>query len=154
MAGPARTTDQEEEKSMTEMMLSERIKQDGIEIEYDGPFGQLPTGQYQWKVCLKRGSQQFRLPDTYDCPGYSEPTAFDVLDSVVGTCILVEQSPDWRSWQGEYMIARPGTAEWDERDATYPKVTYDTWVSINQDLRTFLGTDLHEAYLYETDRSE
>lgn len=134
------------------MLLSQRIKADGITIATDMLGGMSDDGyRYRWAVTLHRpDGRTFTLPDPYE--SNDTPTAFDVLDLVTGACNIIDQAADWREWQSEYVIAEPHTMEWDERDKTHPESMYDQWVDINNTLRVFLGHQGHEDYLYDTDR--
>jgi len=135
------------------MFLSERIAQDQITIAAH-MMGQTAT-HYQWGVTLFRpeypGANEFTLPDPYE--SNDEPTAFDVLDLVTGACNIIDQALSWHDWQSEYMSAEPFTPEWEERDRTHAEVMYNQWCEINNSLRDFLGHQLHQDYLYDTDRS-
>lgn len=130
------------------MYLSERIAEDGITIS-TSMIGQTDT-HYQWSVTLHRpDGRRFELHDPHE--SNDEPTAFDVLDLVTGTCNIIDQSADWREWQSEYM---PDATPQEERDRIYPRDMFEWWVDINNALRDFLGHQGHEDYLYDTDRSK
>ena len=126
------------------MLLSERIAIDGITITAH-MTGQTAT-HYQWAVELHRpNGAVFRLPDPYE--SNDEPTAFDVLDLVTGSLNLVDQSADRDEWASEY------TTDEEQKEKHFTEEHWQTWNTINDALREFLGHQRHEDYLYETDRS-
>ena len=124
--------------------LSERIAEDGITIEASMAGMSEDMKRRTWNVTLRREGGVFRLP----VEQRERPTAHDVLDLVCGVCNIIDQVDSRDEWAREYDMAG------DPEHKTHTEKDFRTWTDINMRLLAFLGEDRHQAYLYNTDRSD
>lgn len=131
---------------MSEKKLRDRIKEDRVS-SVAHMIGTTPTGpQYRWDVTLMCQGRVFRLPDPFE--SVDQPTTFDVLDLLTGSCNIVDQCADRDEWAREY----DPTGDPEQRHFT--DRMWETWQEINNGLVKLLGHQGHEDYLYNTDRSD
>jgi len=126
--------------------LSERIERDGITVSCK-EIGVSDDGRRrQWQVTLRRGDFTMNLPDPYE--DNEEPTALAVLGLLTSHCNVVDQASSRTEWAGEY------TFDPEEQERYFPEEKYQAWKAINLVLQNFLGDELHEEYLYETESDD
>jgi hypothetical protein len=125
--------------------LGERIIEDGISVEY--VFLGLSSDGFRrvWKVELRcLAGETFALPEPYESA--DEPTPFDVMDHLLSSCSIIDQTASRYEWASEYVIGG------DPEEEHFTQRNFDTWKGINEGLKGFLGAK-HADYLYETDGS-
>jgi hypothetical protein len=127
------------------MLLSERIEKDGITVE-TVELGMNGAGTHRaWTVRLLRGEKVFQLSREFE--DNSEPTAFEVLDLLTSHCSVVDQVTSAEEWGAEFDSDQEQAAE------HFTPELFAEWQEINKELRSFLGTQGHKDYLYDTDRT-
>lgn len=131
---------------MDDMLLSERIKRDGITITVQATAPGAVQGQTGYAVTLRFEDREYTLPDPFETP--DEPTTLDVLSLLTGHAAIVDQAGGREEWAAEY------TTDPDEQAKHFTQRGFETWRGINDGLRSLLGTERHYAYLYETERDD
>jgi hypothetical protein len=128
------------------MLLSERIKRDGITITSE-PLASAPETEIDpgpdtrwWNVTLTRGNHTFILPFGMGPLAGDEPDVTDVMSLLTMGVRSVENTRGYEDWCGDWGAdpAEPGRAE-----------MYSQWRHIGARLLAFLGTKL-SAYLWDT----
>ena len=121
--------------------LKRRIAEDNVRAEStmtDPPSEDSFEGNW-YSVTLKRGRRQLTVPFGMGYGLSNEPTAQDVLESLLSDASSADQ--DFEDWCGEYGY---------DTDSRKAERTYDQVRHLTGKLRQFLGDDF-DAYLYETD---
>lgn len=122
-------------------LLSERIRRDGITVEFE-MIGPADHGRYEWEVALvRRDGRRMELHD-YNAPG--EPTPLDVLGILLSVASRTEGNFTYEEWASEF---DSDPENWQSREA------YELQCAETDKLRRFLGSDF-DSYLWETDKDD
>lgn len=128
--------------------LSERIAQDQITAtatyrDQGGPSYAADMHDMDWwDVTLQYDGRRMLVPFGMGRGHHgAEPTAYDVLQSLVLDAAGTENARDYEDWASEYGY---------DEDSRSGVRAYEQTVKQTGRLRAFLG-DLYDAYLWETD---
>jgi hypothetical protein len=121
--------------------LRQRTRQDGVSAEstMTDPPSEDSFDADWYRVTLKRGRRQLTTPFGMGRALCREPTAEDVLQSLLSDASSADES--FEDWCGEYGY---------DTDSRKAERTYQQVQTQTAKLRAFLGDDF-EAYMYETD---
>lgn len=125
-------------------LLSERIASDGITIttEHTGERMEGNIQRADWKVTFKRrGARPMTVPK-FTCQPGAEPTALDVLDCLVSDASSYENEDGYEAWASQFSS---DPEEW------MPRSTYNAVAQQSEKLKKWLGDELYNDYLFETD---
>lgn len=130
------------------MLLSERIKADGLTIEsthvrnFTTPEG---IERARWEVKLHYREETPLTISDWECSTEDEPTVLDVMGVLVANCNRVSVSDDFEEWASEFSSNPAG---WP------PRETYDAWCQMAWELRVMLGDRRYDDYVFNTERDD
>jgi len=135
------------------MNTTQFVAQNNIRIESE-MVGENPNMDssnwqaYHYKVVLKFRTKngKRRQLTTYFSMGMGlsrEPQADDVLDCLAGDATSAENARDFEDWAGEFGY---------DTDSRKAERTYKTILRQSKRLAQFMGTELYEQLLYNTER--
>jgi hypothetical protein len=101
------------------------------------------AGMNHYVVTFQRDGQTLSTPFSTGASWDRDPDATDALDCLASDAAGVESANGFEAWAGDYGYDPDSRA--DER-------TYNALVKGAEELKTFLGDDLFEILLYNTQR--
>jgi hypothetical protein len=129
-------------------LLSERIRQDGITIDYTQrdrpPEGEQNPGadMHWWDVTLTLDEREISVPWGMGPAAGDGPELDDVMSMVTMGVRAVVNNGGYEEWCDEWGWS-PDT------EGRYE--TYEQWLRISGQLLIFLGWDRYSAYLHDTE---
>ncbi len=96
-----------------------------------------------YKVTLRMGHKQFTVPFSHGCAICHDPEAADVLDCLASDAAGVENATSFEDWASDLGF---------DTDSRKAERTYKVTIAQSAKLKKFLGDELYNALLWESER--
>jgi hypothetical protein len=103
----------------------------------------MPAGSTHWKCRLRRGDKRFTVYFSMGPAHSREPEVADVLDCLASDASGIENAKTFEDWAGEYGY---------DTDSRRAERTYRICVKQAEKLKQFLGDDLFDQLVWNTER--